>query len=84
MVGSDYQGNEYPDDDNSDDTVVGSDYQGYGYDDDGGYGYQEEGGDDDNVRGNGDGGYGYDNGNDVNGRDNFFWFYSITAQMSTN
>ncbi|XP_023345674.1 glycine-rich RNA-binding protein 3, mitochondrial isoform X2 [Eurytemora carolleeae] len=66
VVGSDYQGNEYPDDDNSDDTVVGSDYQGYGYDDDGGYGYQEEGGDDDNVRGNGDGGYGYDNGNDVN------------------
>lgn len=55
MVGSDYQGNEYPDDDNSDDTVVGSDYQGYGYDDDGGYGYQEEGGDDDYVRGNGDG-----------------------------
>ena len=55
VVGSDYQGNEYPDDDNSDDTVVGSDYQGYGYDDDGGYGYQEEGGDDDYVRGNGDG-----------------------------
>ena len=85
MVGSDYQGYGYDEEDDSN----------------GGYGYQEGGGDDDYARDNGDNGdggtYGNegDNGNDGKVKDNGdegktiktfynFWFNSITAQMSTN